>query len=346
MAVRVGINGFGRIGRQSLKAILERAPSVEVVAINDLVETELNAQLFRYDSTYGRFKGTVDHTADALIVDGHEIKVLKEKDPALLPWRDLGVDIVIESTGFFTDGTKAKAHLDAGARKVIISAPAKNEDVTIVLGVNEEAYDPDKHNIISNASCTTNGLAPVAKVLNDSFGIEKGFLTTVHAYTNSQRLLDVAAKDPRDARAAPQNIVPSETGAAKAVALVIPELKGKFTGMAFRVPTVTVSVVDFTVLLGREVTKEEVNSAFEKASKGDLKGIMDYTEEPLVSMDLKGDEHSTIVSAMDTIVLGNMVKVISWYDNEWGYSCRIADLAAYVGERLSANRPMEASATR
>ena len=346
MSVRVGINGFGRIGRQSLKAILERAPSVEVVAINDLVETELNAQLFRYDSTYGRFKGTVDHTADALIVDGREIKVLKEKDPALLPWRDLGVDIVIESTGFFTDGTKAKAHLDAGARKVIISAPAKNEDVTIVLGVNEGAYDPGAHDIISNASCTTNGLAPVAKVLNDSFGIEKGFLTTVHAYTNSQRLLDVAAKDPRDARAAPQNIVPSSTGAAKAVALVIPELKGRFTGMAFRVPTVTVSVVDFTVLLGREVTKEEVNAAFEKAASGDLKGIMDYTEEPLVSMDLKGDEHSTIVSAMDTVVLGNMVKVVSWYDNEWGYSCRIADLVAYVGERLPAGRPMEASATR
>lgn len=346
MAVRVGINGFGRIGRQTLKAIIERAPDVEVVAVNDLVETELNAQLFRYDSTYGRYKGTVDHTADALIVDGHEIKVLKEKDPALLPWKDLGVDIVIESTGFFTDGTKAKAHLDAGARKVIISAPAKNEDVTIVLGVNEEAYEPDAHNIISNASCTTNGLAPVAKVLNDSFGIEKGFLTTVHAYTNSQRLLDVAAKDPRDARAAPQNIVPSETGAAKAVALVIPELKGKFTGMAFRVPTVTVSVVDFTVLLGREVTKEEVNAAFEKAAKGDLKGIMDYTEEPLVSMDLKGDEHSTIVSAMDTVVLGNMVKVISWYDNEWGYSCRVADLVAYVAERLPATRPMEASAAR
>jgi glyceraldehyde 3-phosphate dehydrogenase len=346
MAVRVAINGFGRIGRQSLKAIIERAPGVEVVAVNDLVDTELNAQLFRYDSTYGRFKGTVDHTADALIVDGREIKVLKEKDPAALPWKDLDIDIVVESTGLFTDATKAKAHLDAGARKVIISAPAKNEDITIVLGVNEEAYDAQAHNIISNASCTTNGLAPVAKVLNDSFGIEKGFLTTVHAYTNSQRLLDVAAKDPRDARAAPQNIVPSETGAAKAVALVIPELKGRFTGMAFRVPTVTVSVVDFTVLLGREVTKEEVNAAFEKAASTDLKGIMDYTEEPLVSMDLKGDEHSTIVSAMDTIVLGNMVKVVSWYDNEWGYSCRIADLVAYVAERLPQERPMEASATR
>jgi glyceraldehyde 3-phosphate dehydrogenase len=346
MAVRVGINGFGRIGRQSLKAILERAPNVEVVAINDLVDTALNAQLFRYDSTYGRFEGSVDHTDEALIVDGHEIKVLKEKDPALLPWADLKVDIVIESTGLFTDATKAKAHIDAGAKKVIISAPAKNEDITIVLGVNEDTYDPDAHNIISNASCTTNGLAPVAKVLNDEFGIEKGFLTTVHAYTNSQRLLDVAAKDPRDARAAPQNIVPSETGAAKAVALVIPELKGKFTGMAFRVPTPTVSVVDFTAVLGRDVTKEEVNAAFEKASSGALKGIMAYSDEPLVSMDLKGDEHSTIVSAIDTIVLGNMVKVISWYDNEWGYSCRIADLVAFVGEKMSAGRSMEASASR
>jgi glyceraldehyde 3-phosphate dehydrogenase len=276
--------------------------------------------------------------------------VLAEKDPAALPWRDLGVDIVVESTGLFTDATKAKAHIDAGAKKVIISAPAKNEDITIVLGVNEEAYDPSAHNIISNASCTTNGLAPVAKVLNDSFGIEKGFLTTVHAYTNSQRLLDVAAKDPRDARAAAQNIVPSSTGAAKAVALVIPELQGKFTGMAFRVPTPTVSVVDFTAVLGRDVTTEEVNGAFEKASSGDLKGIMAYTDQPLVSMDLKGDEHSTIVSAMDTIVLGNMVKIVSWYDNEWGYSCRIADLVAFVAERLGqgggAEREMEASASR
>jgi glyceraldehyde 3-phosphate dehydrogenase len=303
----------------------------------------MNALLFAYDSTYGRYKGTVDHTDDALIIDGREIKVLKEKDPAALPWGPLNVDIVIESTGLFTTGEKAKAHLDAGARKVIISAPAKQEDVTIVLGVNEGVYDADKHNIISNASCTTNGLAPVAKVLNDTFGIEKGFLTTVHSYTNSQRLLDVAAKDPRDARAAAQNIIPSETGAARAVALVIPELQGKFTGMAFRVPTPTVSVVDFTATLGREVTKDEVNAAFEKAANGPMKGIMDYTDKPLVSMDMKGDEHSTIVSAMDTIVLGNMVKVISWYDNEWGYACRVADLTAFVGERLPAAKTMEAS---
>ena len=346
MAARVGINGFGRIGRQTLKAILERHPELEIVAVNDLVETELNALLFAYDSTYGRYHGTVDHTADSLIIDGRQIKVLKETDPAALPWGELGVDIVIESTGLFTTGEKAKAHLDAGARKVIISAPAKGEDVTIVLGVNENVYDPEKHSIISNASCTTNGLAPVAKVLNDSFGIEKGFLTTVHAYTNSQRLLDVAAKDPRDARAAAQNIIPSETGAARAVALVIPELQGKFTGMAFRVPTPTVSVVDFTAVLGREVTKDEVNGAFEKAAAGPLKGIMDYTDEPLVSMDFKGDEHSTIVSASDTIVLGSMVKVVSWYDNEWGYACRVADLTAYVGERLPAAAPMETGASR
>jgi glyceraldehyde 3-phosphate dehydrogenase len=344
MSVRVAINGFGRIGRQTLKAILERHPELDVVAVNDLVDTAQNALLFAHDSTYGRYAGTVDHTDDALIIDGREIRVLKEKDPAVLPWKDLEIDIVIESTGLFTSADKARAHLDAGARKVIISAPAKQEDVTIVLGVNEDMYDPEAHNIISNASCTTNGLAPVAKVLNDNFGIERGFLTTVHSYTNSQRLLDVASKDPRDARAAAQNIVPSETGAARAVALVIPELKGKFTGMAFRVPTPTVSVVDFTAVLGRDVTKEEVNGAFEKAANGELKGIMDYTEDPLVSMDLKGDEHSTIVSAMDTIVLGNMVKVISWYDNEWGYACRVADLVAYVGERLGAGQKVGASA--
>ena len=350
MAVRVGINGFGRIGRQSLKAIIERAPDVEVVAINDLVDTATNALLFAHDSTYGRFEGTVDHTDDTLIINGHEIKVLSEKDPAALPWGELGVDIVIESTGLFTDATKARAHIDAGAKKVIISAPAKNEDVTIVLGVNEDWYDSEKHHVISNASCTTNGLAPVAKVLNDNFGIEKGFLTTVHAYTNSQRLLDVAAKDPRDARAAGLNIVPSSTGAAKAVALVIPELAGKFTGMAFRVPVATVSVVDFTAVLGREVTKEEVNAAFEKAASGELKGIMAYTEEPLVSSDFRGDTNSTIVSAEDTIVLGNMVKVVSFYDNEWGYSCRIADITAFVAEKLgqggAAEREMEASASR
>ena len=331
---KVAINGFGRIGRVYLRAVLERHPELEIVAVNDLADPQINAHLFKRDSNYGNFKGEVSATADSLTIDGRRIKVLQEKDPANLPWKALGVDIAIESTGFFTDATKAKAHLDAGARKVIISAPAKNEDITVVLGVNEKAYDPDKHHIISNASCTTNGLAPVAKVLNDSFGIEKGFLTTIHAYTNSQRTVDTAAKDPRDARAAAENIVPSETGAAKAVALVIPDLAGKFTGMAFRVPTPTVSVVDFTATLGRDVTKDEVNAAFRAASDGAMRGIMSYTEEPLVSSDLKGDEHSTIVSGMDTIVLGNMVKIVSWYDNEWGYACRLADITAFVASKL------------
>ena len=331
---KIAINGFGRIGRQFLKAIIERHPEVEIVAVNDLADPKMNALLFKHDSNYGKYAGGVSATEDALLIDGRRIKVLQEKEPAKLPWKDLGVDIVIESTGFFTDGTKAKAHLDAGARYVIISAPAKNEDKTIVLGVNEKEFDPEKHHIISNASCTTNGLAPVAKVLNDEFGIEKGLLTTVHSYTNSQKVLDVVAKDPRDARAAAMNIVPAETGAARAVALVIPELKGKFTGMSFRVPTPTVSVVDFVAVLGREVTKDEVNAAFKRASAGPLKGIMDYTEEPLVSSDLKGDEHSTIVSGIDTIVLGNMVKVIAWYDNEWGYACRLADITAFVASKL------------
>jgi len=331
---KIAINGFGRIGRQFLKASLERHPEVEVVALNDLADPQMNAYLFKHDSNYGRFPGEVTATADALVVDGRRIRVLQERDPAKLPWKDLGVDIVIESTGFFTDGTKAKAHLDAGAKYVIISAPAKNEDKTFVLGVNEKEFDPEKHHIISNASCTTNGLAPVAKVLNDEFGIQKGLLTTIHSKTLSQRLLDTVAKDPRDARAASENIVPSETGAARAVALVIPALKGKFTGISFRVPTPTVSVVDFVATLDREVTKDEVNDAFKRASAGPLKGIMDYTEEPLVSMDLKGDEHSTIVSGIDTIVLGNMVKVIAWYDNEWGYACRLADITAFVASKL------------
>ncbi len=331
---KVAINGFGRIGRIFLRAVLERHPDLEIVAVNDLADPQMNAHLFKHDTNYGNFKGEVSATADSLTIDGRRITVLQEKDPANLPWKALGVDIAIESTGFFTDGTKAKAHLDAGARKVIISAPAKNEDITVVLGVNEMSYDPEKHHVISNASCTTNGLAPVAKVLNDTFGIEKGFLTTIHSYTNSQRTVDTAAKDPRDARAAGENIVPAETGAAKAVALVIPELKGKFTGMAFRVPTPTVSVVDFTATLGREVTKDEVNAAFREASEGALRGIMSYTEEPLVSSDLKGDEHSTIVSGIDTIVLGNMVKIVSWYDNEWGYACRLADITAFVASKL------------
>jgi glyceraldehyde 3-phosphate dehydrogenase len=334
MSARIAINGFGRIGRLFLKAALARHPDLEIVAVNDLGDPAMNALLFKHDSNYGNFNGDVSSTADSLLIEGRTIKVLKERDPSKLPWKALEVDIVIESTGLFTDATKAKMHRDAGARKVIISAPAKNEDKTIVLGVNEDTYDPEKHNIISNASCTTNGLAPVAKVLSDEFGIDKGFLTTIHSYTNSQKILDLVSDDPRDARAGAMNIVPHDTGAARAVALVIPELKGKFTGMAFRVPTPTVSVVDFTATLGREVTKDEVNAAFKKASAGALKGIMSYTEEPLVSMDLKGDEHSTIVSGIDTIVLGNMVKVIAWYDNEWGYACRLADITAYVASKL------------
>jgi glyceraldehyde 3-phosphate dehydrogenase len=334
MGVRIGINGFGRIGRLFLKAVLERHPDLEIVAVNDLADPKMNAHLFKHDSNYGNYKGEVSATADAIVIDGRTVKVLQDRDPAKLPWKALGVDIVVESTGFFTDATKAKAHIDAGAKYVIISAPAKNEDKTIVLGVNEEEFDPEKHHIISNASCTTNGLAPVAKVLNDEFGIEKGFLTTIHSYTNSQKVLDVTSDDPRDARSAAENIVPHDTGAARAVALVIPELKGKFTGMAFRVPTPTVSVVDFVATLKRDVTKDEVNAAFKRASEGDLKGIMAYTEEPLVSSDLKGDEHSTIVSGIDTIALGNMVKVISWYDNEWGYACRLADITAFVASKM------------
>ena len=344
MAVRVGINGFGRIGRQSLKAIIERTPGIEVVAINDLVDTEMNALLFRYDSTYGRYPGTVDYTADSLIVDGREIKVFKEKDPAAIKWGDMGVDIVIESTGLFTDAEKARAHIAGGAKKVIISAPAKGEDVTIVLGVNEQMYDPDKHTIISNASCTTNCLAPVAKVINDEFKIVRGLMNTIHSYTNDQRVLDVAHKDPRRARSAGQNIIPTTTGAARALALVIPELKGKVDGFSLRVPTPTVSVVDLTVELEQPATAEALNNAFRAAESGPMKGILGLTDEPLVSMDFKGDSRSTIVDGRSTMIIGDLAKVIAWYDNEWGYSCRIADLTAYVAERLpSGTRQMEAA---
>jgi glyceraldehyde 3-phosphate dehydrogenase len=336
MAVRVGINGFGRIGRQVLKAILERHPqAIEVVAINDLFDTKTNAHLFKYDSNYGVFPGNVEARESAFVIDGREIRVTAEREPGKIPWREAEVQLVVESTGFFTDATKARAHLEAGARKVIISAPARNEDITIVLGVNEERYDPGQHNVVSNASCTTNGLAPVAKVLNDTWGIERGLLTTVHAYTNSQRLLDLATPDLRDARAAALNIVPAATGAARAVGLVIPELQGKFNGMAFRVPVSTVSLIDFTAELGRDTTADEINAAMRRAAEGPLKGILQYTEEPLVSSDLKGNDHSSIFSSLETMVIGgNMVKVVSWYDNEWGYSCRVSDLAAYMAERL------------
>ncbi|HEU4918928.1 MAG TPA: type I glyceraldehyde-3-phosphate dehydrogenase [Candidatus Limnocylindrales bacterium] len=335
MAVRVGINGFGRIGRQSLKALIERTPDVEVVAVNDLVDTEMNAHLFKHDSTYGAYPGSVDHTADALIVDGREIRVFKEKDPAALPWGDLGVEIVLESTGLFTSADKAKAHIDAGAKKVIISAPAKGEDVTIVLGVNEDTYDPAAHHIISNASCTTNCLAPAAKVVHDLVGIERGLMNTIHSYTNDQRILDVAHKDPRRARSAGQNIIPTTTGAAKALALVIPELKGRFDGFSLRVPTPTVSVVDFTAEVGRETSVEELNEAFRTAASGPMKGILGVSDEPLVSTDFRGDSRSSIIDSASTMVLGGtMVKVIAWYDNEWGYSCRVADLIGYVAARL------------
>jgi len=295
----------------------------------------MNALLFKHDSTYGAYPGDVSHTDDAIIVDGREIKVLKEKDPATLPWGDLGVDIVVESTGIFTDAEKAKAHIDAGAKKVIISAPAKNEDITIVLGVNDEKYDPATHHIISNASCTTNCLAPAAKVVHDLLGIERGLMNTIHSYTNDQRILDVAHKDPRRARSAGQNIIPTTTGAAKALALVIPDLKGKFDGFSLRVPTPTVSVVDFTAEVGRETSAEELNEAFRNAADGPLKGILGVSDEPLVSTDFKGDERSSIIDSASTMVIGGtMVKVIAWYDNEWGYSCRVADLVAHVAARL------------
>ncbi|HEY4388919.1 MAG TPA: type I glyceraldehyde-3-phosphate dehydrogenase, partial [Ktedonobacteraceae bacterium] len=335
MTVRIGINGFGRIGRQSLKAILERHPQdLEVVAVNDLTDTQTNAHLLKYDSTYGRFPGEVEAKEDALIVNGHSIKVISQRDPAQIPWGDLGVDIVIESTGFFTDAPKAAGHLQGGAKKVIISAPAKGEDLTIVLGVNDNVYDPAKHTIVSNASCTTNCLAPTAKILNDTFGIEHGLMNTIHSYTNDQRILDQVHNDLRRARTAGANIIPTSTGAARALALVIPELKGRFDGMSLRVPTVTVSVVDFVITTKKEVTRDAVNNAFKEAAAGPLKGILAYNEEPLVSSDYRGDSHSSTVDGLSTMVLGgNMVKVVAWYDNEWGYSSRIADLTHFIGQK-------------
>jgi glyceraldehyde 3-phosphate dehydrogenase len=337
MATRIGINGFGRIGRLSFRAISERysgGGDIEIVAINDLTDARTNAFLLKHDSNYGDFGGDIVADGKDILVNGKRINVSAERDPAAIPWDENGVDVVVESTGLFTDANKAKAHLAHGVKKVVISAPAKNEDITIVLGVNNDAYDPAQHQIISNASCTTNGLAPVAKVLNDSFGIEKGLLTAVHAYTNSQATADTAAKDLRDARAAARNIVPSATGAAKAVGLVLPSLQGKFTGMSFRVPVSAVSVVDFTALLSREVTIAEINEAHRAASaSGPLAGILQYTEEPLVSSDLKGNPHSSIFSAIDTIGLGSFVKVVSWYDNEWGYACRVADLVKFISDK-------------
>jgi glyceraldehyde 3-phosphate dehydrogenase len=334
MATRIGINGFGRIGRLSLRTILERHPGeLEVVAVNDLVPADVNAHLFKYDTVYGEFPGEIGHGEGTITVRGKDVRVFAEKDPAAIDWPALGVEIVLECTGLFTDATKAAAHKRGSVKKVVISAPAKNEDVTLVLGVNEGMYDPAKHHVVSNASCTTNGLAPVAKVLHEEFGIEKGLLTTIHAYTNSQATVDTAKKGLRDSRAAAENIVPASTGAAKAVGLVIPELKGKFTGMAFRVPVPTVSVVDFTATLKRKVSPDEVNAAMKRYAEGAMKGILQYTDLELVSSDLRGNPHSSIFSAVDTVALDEMVKAVAWYDNEWGYSCRIADVCKFLADK-------------
>jgi len=335
MATKIGINGFGRVGRLTLKAINQNhSGRLAVTAVNDLTDTKTNAHLLKWDSTYGSYPGKIEATEDSIIVDGNKVQVLSERDPANITWRDYGADIVIESTGLFTDATRAAAHLQGGGKKVIISAPARNEDITIVLGVNEDQYIPDKHNTISNASCTTNCIAPVVKVLHRSFGVNKGLMTTIHAYTGEQRILDTVHRDLRRARAAGMNIIPTTTGAARAVTQVIPELEGRLHGMAFRVPVPTVSVVDFVAELDKEVTIEQVNQAFQTAAEGPLSGILEYCQEELVSMDFKGNPASSIVDAPSTMVIaGNMVKVLAWYDNEWGYSCRLADLAAYVADK-------------
>ena len=335
MTARVAINGFGRIGRLGLRTILERhKKDLTVVAINDMADLPTNAHLFRYDSTYGIFPGTVEVGEGILKIDGKNISVMNQKDPSRLPWKQLRVDIVIESTGVFTDGAQVRAHLEAGAKKVIITAPATNEDITLVLGVNDSAYDPRKHHIVSNASCTTNCLAPVAKVIHDNFGIERGLMTTTHAYTNDQRILDLMHKDLRRARAAAMNIVPTSTGAAKAIGLVMPELKGKLHGLSLRVPTSTVSVVDLVVDLKKSAAVEDLNNALKKAADGKLNGILAYCDEPLVSSDFRGNSASSIVDGLSTMVLeGKMAKVLSWYDNEWGYSCRVGDLATLMAEK-------------
>jgi len=335
MAVKVGINGFGRIGRQVFRAIKERYPGkLEVVAVNDLTDTRTNAHLLRWDSNYGRYPAEIKYTENSIFVDGEETRVLAERDPGRIPWGEFGVEVVIESTGLFTDAERAGAHLRDGVKKVIISAPARGEDITIVLGVNEDRYDPERHRIISNASCTTNCIAPVVKVLHQNFGLVRGLMSTIHAYTNDQRLLDMFHRDLRRARAAALNIVPTTTGAARAVTVVIPELKGKLHGVAFRVPVPTVSLCDFVADLRREVTAEEVNRAFKEAAEGPLKGILEYCDEELVSCDFKGNPASSIFDAPSTMVLdGSMVKVLAWYDNEWGYSCRVADLVSYIADR-------------
>ena len=335
MPSKIAINGFGRIGRLVLRTLLERHKNeLTVVAINDMAELKTNAHLLRYDSTYGIFPGKIEVGEGVLRIDGNNVVVLNEKDPARLPWKQLGVDIAIESTGVFTDGAQVRAHLDAGAKKAIITAPATNEDITLVLGVNDSSYNPHKHHIVSNASCTTNCLAPVAKVLHDNFGIERGLMTTTHAYTNDQRILDLMHKDLRRARAAAMNIVPTSTGAAKAIGLVLPELKGKLHGLSLRVPTSTVSVVDLVVDLKKSATVETVNNALKQAADDGMNGILAYCDEPLVSSDFRGNSASSIVDALSTVVLeGKMAKVLSWYDNEWGYSNRVADLMKYMIKR-------------
>jgi len=335
MTTRLGINGFGRIGRLTFRSIKAyHDDELEIVAVNDLTDPKTNAHLLKWDSTYGAYPGQVEATEDSIIVDGNRVKVLAERDPGKIPWREYGVDLVIESTGLFTDATKARAHLEGGAKRVIISAPAKNEDVTVVLGVNEQDYDPGKHKVVSNASCTTNCVAPAVKVLHENFGIAKGLMTTIHAYTNDQRILDMFHKDLRRARAAAVNIIPTTTGAAKAVTMVIPELKGRIHGMAFRVPVTTVSVVDFVAELGKEASVEEINQAFRAAAEGPLSGILEYCSGPLVSSDFKGNPASSIFDALSTMVIGgNLIKIIAWYDNEWGYSCRLGDLAVYMAAK-------------
>ena len=335
MATRIGINGFGRIGRQVFKAIWERhGDALEVVAVNDLTDKETNAHLLKFDSNYGSFPAEIEAVDGGLRVNDRQITVLAERDPALIPWRDYGVQIVVESTGRFTDAEKAAAHLQGGAKKVVISAPAKGEDLTVVLGVNDDSYDPAKHTVISNASCTTNCIAPVVKVLHDAFGVQTGFMTTVHSYTNDQVILDTVHKDLRRARGAAMNIIPTSTGAARAVALVMPELKGRLDGLAFRVPTPTVSVVDFNAMLEKSATVENINEAFEEAAAEQMRGILGVEHRELVSLDFKGDPRSSIVDAPSTMVLGGTsVKVIAWYDNEWGYSCRVADLCKFLVDK-------------
>ena len=335
MTTRVGINGFGRIGRNFFRAALEQGADIEIVAVNDLTDNKTLAHLLKYDSITGRFQGEVSYDDEGIVVDGKHIKVLAQRNPSDLPWGELGVEVVVESTGFFTDGEKAAAHIAAGAKKVVISAPAKNVDGTFVMGVNDGDYDPATMNIISNASCTTNCLAPLAKVLHENFGIERGIMTTIHSYTGDQRVLDAPHKDLRRARAAALNMIPTKTGAAQAVALVLPELKGKFDGLAVRVPTPTGSLTDLTFVASKEVSVEAIQAAVKAAAEGELKGVLEYTEDPIVSTDIVGNPHTSIFDATETKVIGNLVKVLSWYDNEWGYSNALVRLTSLVGSKLA-----------